>query len=57
MNKTLSPRRTSIYLMLKLIEMNCRRRQGKGEKWEGGKHRDRDRMKTRQDKKRQDKIE
>ena len=40
MNKTLSPLRTSLYLVLKLLEMNCRCRQGKGKEWEGGKHRD-----------------
>ena len=40
MKKVLSPSRTSFYLVLKLIEMNCRCRQGKGKKWEGGKHRD-----------------
>ena len=38
MNKLLSPSQTSFYLVLKLIEMNCRCRQGKGKKWEGGKH-------------------
>ena len=32
MNKTLSPLRTSLYLVLKLLEMNCRCRQGKGKK-------------------------
>ena len=40
MNNTLSPLLTSLYLVLKLIEMNCRCRQGKGKEWEGGKHRD-----------------
>ena len=30
MEKVLSPSRTSFYLVLKLIEMNCRCRQGKG---------------------------
>ena len=39
MKKVLSPSRTSFYLVLNLIEMNCRCRQGKAKKWEGGKHR------------------